>query len=221
MYILCITDIHGEVDLLYELFGEKEFFTGIDLIIFAGDITHFGGYKQAKIILQPALESGYKILAIPGNCDNEGVAEFLDEAGINLHGRGIVLDDTGFMGVGGSNFTPHSTPTEYSEQQIAAFLDRGFRDIAACKRKVLISHPPPKDTALDQIRPGVHVGSSAVREFLIKNEIIFCLCGHIHESTGRCRVGTAECLNPGAFREGKYKVVEFCGKELKIVRSEQ
>jgi hypothetical protein len=49
---------------------------------------------------------------------------------------------------------------------------------------ILICHCPPKDTPLDQVRPGVHAGSTAVRDFIEKEQPKYFFCGHIHEAAG-------------------------------------
>jgi uncharacterized protein len=51
---------------------------------------------------------------------------------------------------------------------------------------VFVAHAPPKDTALDQLATGSHVGSLAVRRFIERwaatGRLIVSLHGHIHES---------------------------------------
>ena len=51
-----------------------------------------------------------------------------------------------------------------------------------------MSHPP-KDTAIDVIRSGLHVGSSVVRDFIVQYKPDVCISGHIHESRARDKVG--------------------------------
>jgi Icc-related predicted phosphoesterase len=83
-------------------------------------------------------------------------------------------------GLGYSSPTPFNTPGEYSEPQIAERLQR----FAPLKPLVLVCHAPPYGTALDQIRPGLHGGSRAVREFIEKYQPEHFFCGHIHEAEG-------------------------------------
>jgi Icc-related predicted phosphoesterase len=67
---------------------------------------------------------------------------------------------------------------------------------------VCVFHAPPHRTPLDQIAPGVHVGSREIRHFVERRRLLVALHGHIHESpavSGRYadRVGGTICVNPG------------------------
>lgn len=51
---------------------------------------------------------------------------------------------------------------------------------------ILVCHAPPRDTALDQMATGFHVGSLAVRRFIerwgVTGRLVASLHGHIHEA---------------------------------------
>jgi len=68
----------------------------------------------------------------------------------------------------------------------------------------MVCHTPPKDTAIDVVRSGLHVGSSVVRNFIEKFKPDVCISGHIHESRGKDKVGDTIVLNAGMFRDGWY-----------------
>jgi Icc-related predicted phosphoesterase len=55
----------------------------------------------------------------------------------------------------------------------------------------------------------IHAGSAAVRAFLEEHDVSLCLCGHIHEARGEARVGPARCVNLGAFKSGRYALVDI------------
>jgi uncharacterized protein len=79
---------------------------------------------------------------------------------------------------------------------------------------VCLFHGPPHGTALDQVAPGVHVGSRETRRFLERRGALLGLHGHIHESpmvSGRFadRVGSTTCVNAGQRREGPLHAVWF------------
>ena len=44
----------------------------------------------------------------------------------------------------------------------------------------------------------MHVGSSSVRNAIIKHQPLLGLHGHIHESKGFCKLGRTLCTNPGS-----------------------
>jgi Icc-related predicted phosphoesterase len=63
---------------------------------------------------------------------------------------------------------------------------------------VLICHAPPYGTGLDQIKPGLHGGSTAVRNFIEQQQPAHFFCGHIHESEGvAIEMGTTRARNVG------------------------
>ena len=79
---------------------------------------------------------------------------------------------------------------------------------------MLVSHNPPKDTACDIIPGGIHVGSTAVREFLEEAQPDICLCGHIHEARAMDRVGRTLVVNPGMLAQGGYVLLRSNSGQL-------
>jgi Icc-related predicted phosphoesterase len=207
--LLCLADMHGEGAGLRDVLGRDA--ADADLIVLAGDITHLGGHAEAEEILAPLLASGIPLVAVAGNMDRDGARGCLDEKGINIHGRGIVHGGVGFMGLGGGTPSPFGTPWEITELEAGEILASGLLGIAKAPYKVLVSHPPPRGTKLDRSFTGLHVGSEAVREFLLAGAVDLCICGHIHESAGEDTLGRAHCVNIGPFKNGSYAVVGITG----------
>ncbi|MGQ9499969.1 MAG: metallophosphoesterase [Dissulfurimicrobium sp.] len=197
MKIIAFGDIHMD----YQAAGDIPGIRDADLIIITGDLTNFGGRKDAETVLNTIRGLNQKIWALPGNLDQPSVGGYLDELGINLHGRGIKMGDVGIFGVGGSNITPFNTPMEFSEEELFHLAMKGYEDIALLPVKIFVSHAPPFNTAVDCIKSGVHVGSTAMRRFIEEKQPDFCLTGHIHESRGEERLGKTLVLNPGMLRE--------------------
>ena len=158
-----------------------------------------------------------ELLAVPGNMDRPEVGLALDEIGVNIHGRGRVVRQPsasggpasiGVLGVGGSTPTPWGTPFEVSELEVTALLDAAWPAVQDTAPVVLVAHPPPFRTRLD--RAGTtHAGSSAVREFVARHPVAVSLSGHIHESVAQQRLAGTLCVNPGAFRSGRYATLEW------------
>ena len=165
-----------------------------DYYISAGDqVTWSKGLDRCGEILQ---SRGDRVYVLPGNHESaDQVAGMCARHGLhNFHERHIQVGGWHVAGLGYSNPTPFNTPGEYSEQQIAARLLR-FADLSPL---VLICHAPPYGTALDQIRPGLHAGSRAVREFLEAHQPEYFFCGHIHEAEGQeARIGRTLGRNVG------------------------
>ncbi|MBW1967212.1 MAG: metallophosphoesterase [Deltaproteobacteria bacterium] len=197
MYIIAFGDIHME-------YAGVENITGLskaDLVIITGDFTNFGGKKEASTVLDVIRRINPKIYAVPGNMDKASVGDYLDELGINIHGKGLVVGELGIFGVGGSNLTPFNTPTEFSEEELGDIVNRAYQYVTQAPIKVLVSHTPPFNTATDLIGSGVHVGSTAIRKFIEEKQPDFCLTGHIHESRGKDRIGHTLILNPGMLKD--------------------
>lgn len=215
MKILCITDIHGNNKNLPLVLKQE---SNSDLIILAGDITQLGGYKQAGNILKPLLESNIKILAVHGNMDRKEVIDYLEEKSLSVHGRCVHEKDMVFLGLGGSNPTPFHTPQEYSDTQVNQILKKALSGMTGNKKRIFISHAPPVNTTLDNLKNGGHAGSGLVREIITTYHIDLCICGHIHEAAGIDKIGESICVNPGPLRAGNYAIVEIIDNNINVVR---
>lgn len=197
MHIIVFGDIHMDYRGIETIPGISQ----ADFLIVTGDFTNFGGKKEASMMLDVIRRLNPKIYAVPGNLDKPSVADYLDELGINIHGKGIIVGDLGIFGVGGSNPTPFNTPIEFSEKDLADIVQKAYQQVAGAPIKVLISHCPPYNTATDRIGEDVHVGSTAIREFIEREQPDFCFTGHIHESRGEDRIGRTIILNPGMLKD--------------------
>lgn len=205
MKIFAISDIHGETKHFDAAAGLMR---AADMVVISGDIAKSGSLQSAKETLSMVEGITDAIMAVHGNWDRPEVLEYLDERGYNVHGRGIVRDGVGFFGVGGSSQTPMNTPSEYSEEEIAGFLEAGYREIAGAGRVVLVSHVPPRRVR-DRTFLGLRAGSRAVREFLEKRPIDLCLTGHIHEAYGLESASGCMVVNSGSFKKGRYSIIEI------------
>ncbi len=201
---IVLGDIHDDlanIDAIPEL-------VEADGIIVTGDMTFDGGVKQAERVIFALQERNPHVLAQIGNMDRAEVTTWLQENNWNLHTEVRELtEDVCIFGVGASTFTPFGTPSEYPESAFAEWLETAWRSARKWPKQVLISHNPPKDTLCDVINGGMHVGSSAVREFIEENQPDFCICGHIHEACNIDTIGRTVVINPGNFAAGGYVVL--------------
>lgn len=218
MKIISFGDIHEDFSNLIPLKNELE---SADLVIVTGDLTNFNGRKEAEKVIEEIMKYNENILALLGNLDQHEVNDYLTEKGINLHRNGFIRDDIGIFGVGGSNPTPFNTPTEFSEDEIETFLLDGIDKVRHAKFKIMVPHMPPKDTKIDIISAGAHVGSQSVRDFILKHKPDISLSGHIHEARGSDKIGKTVVFNAGMFREGGYVIItktsEGLSAELKVL----
>ncbi|MEO2152579.1 MAG: metallophosphoesterase [Thermococcus sp.] len=210
MRLVAITDLHGNVKMSRKLAGliagEKP-----DILLIAGDITHFSGAETARKVLGPLLETGVPILAVHGNCDGRDVPELLDELGIWIHDRRMELNGIGFVGVGGSNITPFNTIWELTEDEIREILLRNYRP-----GDIILSHVPPRDTKADLVHSGLHVGSRALREFIEENQPPLVITGHIHEARSVDHVGETVIVNPGPLFRGYYAEIILADNVINV-----
>ena len=213
MSVLCLCDLHGRNRGLERLLDALR----PELVLVGGDITHQGDGDAALAVLQPIIAAGVALLAVPGNMDRPEVAAALDELGVGIHGRGraVALSPAsgepyriGVLGVGGSTPTPWGTPFELSEQRVTALLEAAWPAVRECSPVVLVAHSPPLGTRLDRTG-ATHAGSSAVRSFVTRHPLAVSLSGHIHEAVGQQRLARTLCVNPGAFRSGRYATLEW------------
>ncbi len=218
MKIISFGDIHEDCNNLIPLQNELK---SADLVIVTGDLTNYNGRKEAEKVIEEIMKYNENILAQLGNLDQPEVNDYLTEKGINLHRNGFIRDDIGIFGVGGSNPTPFNTPTEFSESEIETFLLDGFDKAKDAKYKIMVPHVPPKETKLDIISTGAHVGSQSVRDFIVTHKPDIALSGHIHEARGNDTIGDTVVLNTGMFQEGGYVIItktsEGLSAELKVL----
>jgi len=201
MKIISFGDVHEDTNNLIKIKSELE---NADMIVISGDLTNYHGKAEAKKVLESIKKYNKHLLAQYGNLDQPDVDGYLTKEGINLHGNGYVFGDVGIFGCGGSSPTPFNTPSEISETDIKKYLTDGYSKVKDAKWKIMVCHTPPKDTAIDVVKSGMHVGSSIVRDFILKYKPHVCISGHIHESRARDKVGNTIVLNAGVFRDGWY-----------------
>ncbi len=189
MRLLVFSDIHSDLGALERLMN-----TPADYYFAAGDLVNFGrGLERAGEILKARKEQVY---VLPGNHESAGqISELCRQFGLHdFHGRTLRVGKHHIAGLGYSSPTPFHTPGEYSEAELAERLNC----FAGLDPLVLICHCPPKGTPLDRIREGVHGGSTAVREFLEKQQPEYFFCGHIHEAGGvEAGIGRTKAVNVG------------------------
>ncbi|WP_087037924.1 metallophosphoesterase family protein [Thermococcus litoralis] len=210
MRIIAVTDIHGRgnkvKELLEHIKGQEP-----DLILIAGDITHFRGRDAAYNVLKEFINFGKPFYAVMGNCDGRDVLELLEELHISLHDKRVEFNGVGIVGIGGSNITPFSTIWEFSEEEIWEILTKNYQD-----GDIVLSHVPPKNTKVDKTFVGTHAGSKSLRKFIEEKQPPLVICGHIHEAIGIDEIGETIIVNPGPLSRGHYATIDFDEEKKKV-----
>ena len=189
MRLLVFSDIHGDAAALKKVLEIEA-----DIYIAAGDLANWSrGLDAMGAVLQA--RAG-RMWVLPGNHEHEShIEDFCAAYGLNaLHGRSFEANGWHVAGLGHSNPTPFDTPGEYTEKELA---DR-LAPFAELEPLILVCHCPPKGTPLDEAGPGLHFGSTAVKEFLDRKQPAWFFCGHIHEAAGRAaEMGRTRGVNAG------------------------
>jgi Icc-related predicted phosphoesterase len=189
MRLLIFSDIHNDWKTL-----ERILLVEADSYISAGDQVTWG--RDLDRCGQILTTRGDKVWVLPGNHESAAqITTFCEQFGLNdFHQRQFTAGGWTVAGLGYSNPTPFHTPGEFTEAQLASSLE----PFAGLDPLVLVCHAPPYGTALDRIKPGLHAGSTAVRDFIQRCQPAHFFCGHIHEAEGvSIEIGRTRAHNVG------------------------
>ncbi len=209
MIIINLADIHGNAAPIPEM---GDILSSADLILLSGDITHFGGEKEASAIIDQIREYNLNVLAVTGNCDNKEVDEYLDKENIQIQGNSIDFCGVTIFGAGGSLPCPKPTPNVYTEDEYRDILDNSTKGLDESSPKIMVSHNPPINTLNDTIASGPHVGGKITRKIIEDIEPLVCFTGHIHEAAGIDEIGNTKIVNPGPLGTRSYGYLEVSDK---------
>jgi uncharacterized protein len=227
MKIIVFGDIHMATDPARQIPG----IAAADLVVINGDLTNYGGKKEAREVLDAIMALNPRVLAQFGNLDQPEVNGYLEDLGLNIHGQArLIQGRVCLVGVGGSNPTPFRTPSEFAETELHALAERAFQqgqEFTALAeplhgRKIptlFISHTPPHATLVDRLGNGMHVGSTAIRGIIEQYRPALCVTGHIHEAKGQDILAGTTVVNPGMLGEGGWVGIEVKGSEVEITLS--
>ena len=181
-----------------------------DLVLLAGDLTHFGKERELDTVLSILSSATSKIYAVPGNCDTIAIAESLKERGISLEGKAAIAGDCLINGLGG---VPQWRKVDYgfTEDELSQTLQQGADSAAALLEQspgtfaqILLTHVPPYGSRADRAMFMKHVGSKAVAEHIQRSRYDVCVCGHIHECVGVSSWNGVQLVNCGPARRGYF-----------------
>ncbi len=189
MRILLFSDIHSDARALEAIAASPA-----DRYFAVGDLVNWGrGLDAAGEILKPL---GGKLSVIPGNHESAAdISAFCERFGfIDMHRKSASLGEYQVAALGYSNPTPFHTPGEYTEEEIARYLE----PFAGLRPLILVCHCPPAGTPLDAGSGGRHFGSTAIAAFVEEHQPDWFFCGHIHEAAGtECTLGRTRARNLG------------------------
>jgi uncharacterized protein len=148
-----------------------------------------------------------------GNDDIWEIDSIIESSPCVAFAESKVLDLGGWYmaSMGWTNPTPWNTFREAPEDVLAGKIDGIASQIPDMGRAIFNFHAPPYGTGLDEapaldanLRP-THggavmkpVGSTAVRNSILRYEPVLSVHGHIHESRGIAKMGRTLAMNPGS-----------------------
>jgi uncharacterized protein len=191
MKLLLFSDLHRDKAAAARL---VELTRRADVAVGAGDFANGRTGVSTCIDILRAIQ--IPTVLVPGN--NESHDELVAAcAGWSsarvLHGAGVVIEGVAYFGIGGGiPITPFgSWSYDFSETD----AERLLRDCPT--GGVLVSHSPPKG-AVDVSASGQSLGSTAVRDAVVRLKPRVVVCGHIHASAGmRAQIGNTTIINAG------------------------
>lgn len=161
--------------------------------------------------------TGIKCFVCPGNDDMFELDDVLASSKAITMAEGQILDLDGYynmLSCGWSNPTPWDTHRECSEEELAERIEAMASKVTDINRCVFNLHAPPYGSGLDEapeldenLRPKyagrslIPVGSTAVRDAIMKYQPPLALTGHIHEGRGIKRMKKTFVVNPGSSYE--------------------
>ncbi|MBU2104316.1 MAG: metallophosphoesterase [Nanoarchaeota archaeon] len=196
--ILAVGDIHGDTGLVKKL-AQKAKKENVDLVILAGDLTHFD--MSTKNLIGPFLKAEKDVLIIPGNHESFATIDFLTNLysnAKNIHGYSFKKGDVGIFGAGGGDII-NVTP----DNEIFELLKKGHEKIKNSKTKIMVTHMHPQGGKSEF---SGWEGSSAVRKALKDFKPDILINAHIHEAGGiEEKIGKTKVINVSR----KAKIIEI------------
>jgi Icc-related predicted phosphoesterase len=209
--ILVLTDIHGAYGVALDIVREAN----ADVVVIGGDLTTVGSVRDAEHAVDRFAAIAPTLFCIAGNMDLPQHDQMYERRGISLKGRGVMVGEVGLFGVSAAPLSLLHTPYERPEEELLEEMEHGYAAVRKAAKKILISHAPPYGSRLDIIHAGIHVGSTAVRDFIEERKPDAVACGHIHEGRGSDRMGTTVIINCGAAYNGYYGLITTA-EEIKV-----
>lgn len=175
MKIMAFSDLHlspSKARTLVEDSAEAE------LVIGAGDFcNHREGLDQAMSLLGGIAAP---FVVVPGNAESAEELRQAAHPGTHvLHGDGTVIGGLSLFGLGYG-----VPPTPFGDWSCDLTETQANEMLADCKTAdILVLHSPPKGVA-DLTSTGLSVGSTALRDAILRIQPQLAVCGHIHDSWG-------------------------------------
>ena len=220
MKVLIISDGHGALEMLDKLAPIAK---DMDLVLFGGDFAEFQKPETGLPFLEKLTALNENVFSVSGNCDEIDFRDTLEKFDVGIEGTLSYFSGLVLTGSGGGSYFTGVTPNERTDEELVGDLhmveesipeDMGG-DIGAWNNLIVISHNPPKDTAVDAVGKDGHAGSPLLRTFIETYKPLLVVSGHIHEAKAIDRLEETTLVNPGPLSHGNYALAEITGGKTK------
>jgi len=201
---LIFSDLHGHRVAAEEI-SRYVAENSVDMMLFAGDLTHFGTRRDAGGLLDILTEPGVPMRAVIGNCDPPEIRDVLRNYNVDA-GEQCISTKEGYSIIGITQTGSYRTQTKLPDSVLSS-----------CHGKlVFLSHVPPAGCSVARVFTGQDAGSAYLRQLIEENTPVMCVCGHIHEGAGVDWIGRTLVVNPGPSRDGEMAVAEIEEEDIQI-----
>ncbi len=188
MRILAVSDMHLDPRAAEDLLAAAP---AADLVICAGDLANqHEGLRDYAARLEPIAA---KTVMVPGNNESLEALRAATTATV-LHGETVERGGLTIAGIGGG--IPPLPPMPWQSWDLTEDAARALLDgIPAAD--ILVCHSPPAGLGDNHASLG-HIGSTALREAMVRLAPRLCVFGHIHDCWGEGgRLGLTRWRNLG------------------------
>lgn len=204
MLIYAAADLHGRPERLAAVETHVAAHRP-DLLILAGDLSR---RIRPDEMTGPLNRLSLPTFFIRGNSDSRQIEASLGQTTRlqNLHVTRKIVNDVGFVGVGGTISLPFHSRLGLAESALVARLS----DLLL-PGDVLVAHPPPYGVR-DRVLGRFHAGSRAVKRLVERRAPALVLCGHIHEQSGVETLGKTVVVNCAMGRSCAGALIRYDGQ---------
>jgi len=187
MLIYAAADLHGRPERLAAVETHVAAHRP-DLLVLAGDLSRC---MRPDVVTGPLSRLSLPTFFIRGNSDTRRPETSLGRIPRlqSLHATRKIVNDVGFVGVGGTIPLPFNSRLGLAESALVARISDLLQP-----GDILVAHPPPYGVR-DRVLGRFHAGSRAVRRLVERCMPALVLCGHIHEQSGIESLGKTVVVN--------------------------
>lgn len=201
MKIYAVADIHGKAERLERVETSIERFQP-DVVVVAGDITHFTG---AGPVIRKLAAMDVPMLCIRGNSDRSRIDRLISTTpGMkSLHMATVSMGTVNFAGIGGTIPLPFRSRICLRENHLLKIMAP-----LVFRTTIVVAHPPPLGTR-DRVGGRFHAGSRGLLNLIRHRSPGMVLCGHIHEDSGFSFLGKTLVVNCAMNRETSGAMIDY------------